>query len=38
MPDDASSQVQEIYQDIQSVLRVPFVNFLIRVMVSDSVS
>lgn len=35
MPEEAHPQVQEIYQDIQNVLRVPFVNFLFRVMASD---
>ncbi|WP_299820593.1 alpha/beta fold hydrolase [uncultured Jannaschia sp.] len=35
MPVEANPKVQGIYQDIQNVLRVPFVNFLFRVMASD---
>lgn len=35
LPEDASPEVKEIYDDIQAVLRVPFANFLFRVMARD---
>lgn len=36
MPADAEPRVREIYDDIQTVLRVPFVNTLFRVMANDA--
>ncbi|WP_299819047.1 alpha/beta fold hydrolase [uncultured Jannaschia sp.] len=35
MPDEAGPDVEAIYEDIQAVLRVPFVNFLFRVLAND---
>lgn len=32
MPDDASDRISPIYEDIQRTLRVPFVNFIFRVL------
>lgn len=35
MPDQADEQLRTCYQDIQDVLRVPFVNFLFRVLANN---
>ena len=36
MPDAASDSVKAVYQDVQQTLRVPFVNFLFRLLANDA--